>query len=160
MSVQIVFSLPLLALAACVFAFPEQRVLPIRRWHLAVVPLLIAAAMLILLYLPPSNDFREPQIWLTGLVAAVLGIARGALIGLRVDQGRGLLLLRRAREGFWIAVASAILVLADTLADPVGEVGSSFVKSIELALMTLSSFLIARNAALMVRSRDVPHHDL
>ena len=152
--------LAVLALAACVLAFPERRSQPIRRWRLTAVPLLIAAATLILLYLPPSNDLREPQVWLTGVVAAVLGLARGGLIGLRVDQGWGGLLLRRAPEGFWIAVLSAVLILADILGEPVGDLGSSVVKSVELALMALSSFLVGRNAVLATRSRDAPHHDL
>lgn len=164
MSAPIVFPFVLillaLALATCVFALRERRALPIRRWRLALVPLLIAAATFIVFYIPPSNDLREPQVWLTGLLAGVLGVARGALISLRVDQAWGRLLLRRAPEGFWIAVVSALFILADILADPVGEVGSSFIKSVELALMALLSFLIGRNAALVLRSRDAPHHDL
>ena len=74
----------------------ELRRWPIPRWRLAVPSLLIAAATLVLLYLPPSNDLSEPQVWMLALVAAVLGLARGALIGLHVDQGSGRLLLRRA----------------------------------------------------------------
>ena len=83
-----------LMLLACVAAFPELRQWSIPRWRLAVPSLLIAAATLVLLYLPPSNDLREPQVWMMALVAAVLGLARGALIGLQVDQASGRLLLR------------------------------------------------------------------
>jgi hypothetical protein len=150
----------LLALAACVVAFPEQRARPIRCRRLAVVPLLVAAATLIVLCLPPSNDLWDPQVWVMGVVAAVLGLARGAMLGLRVDQGYGELLLRRAPEGFWITVVSALLILADIVAEPFGRLDSSFVKTVELALVILSSFLVGRNAILAVRSRDAPHHDL
>lgn len=149
-----------LALLACVVAFPELWARPMPRWRLAVVPLPAVAATLLLLYLPPSNDLRDPQVWLMGLLAAVAGIARGAWIGLTVDQRWRKLGLRRAPEGFWIAALAAILIVADIVAEPFGEIGSSFIKTVELALTMLSSFLVGRNAALAVRSRDTPHHDL
>ena len=149
-----------LMISACVAAFPELRRWPIPRWRLAVPSLLIAAATLVLLYLPPSNDLREPQVWMMGLVAAVLGLARGALIGLDVDQGSGRLLLGRAPEGFWIATLAALLVVGDLLAEPLGHAGASFSQTVELVLAILASFLIGRNMALVMRSRDTPHRDL
>ena len=149
-----------LMLSACVAAFPELRRWPIPRWRLAVPSGLIAAATLVLLYLPPSNDLREPQVWMLALVAAVLGLARGALIGLQVDQASGRLLLRRAPEGFWIAALAALLVAGDLLAEPLGHAGASFSQAVELALAILASFLIGRNSALVMRSRDTPHGDL
>jgi MFS family permease len=162
MSAPTVFSflVVVLTLSACVAAFPEQRRSPVPRWRLALAPLLVAAATLVLLYLPPSNDLREPQLWMLALVAAVGGIVRGALIGLQVDQGTGRLLLWRAREAFWIAVVAALLVLGDLLAEPLGHVGASFSQTVELVLAILVSFLIGRNAALVMRSRDTPHRDL
>lgn len=149
-----------LMLSACAAAFPELRRWPIPRWRLAVPSWLIAAATLVLLYLPPSNDLREPQVWMMALLAAVLGLARGALIGLQVDQASGRLLLRRAPEGFWIVALAALLVVGDLLAEPLGYAGASFSQTVELALVILASFLIGRNMALVMRSRDTPHGDL
>jgi hypothetical protein len=149
-----------LMISACVAAFPELRHWPIPRWRLAVPSLLIAAATLVLLYLPPSNDLSEPQVWMLALVAAVLGLARGALIGLQVDQSSGRLLLSRAPEGFWIAIAAALLVVGDLVVEPLGHVGASFSQTVELAVAMLASFLIGRNTALVMRSRDTPHRDL
>jgi hypothetical protein len=154
------FLVVVLMLSACVAALPEQRHSPFARWRLALPPLLVAAATLVLLYLPPSNDLREPQLWTAALVAAVLGIVRGALIGLQVDQSSGKLLLRRAREGFWIAVVAALLVVGDLVVEPLGHVGASFSQTVELVLAILASFLIGRNTALVMRSRDTPHGDL
>jgi hypothetical protein len=149
-----------LMLSAGAAALPELRRSPFPRWRLAMPPLLVAAATLVLLYLPPSNDLREPQLWTAALVAAVLGIVRGALIGLQVDQNSGRLLLWRAREGFWIAVVATLLVVGDLLAEPLGHVGASFSQTVELVLAILASFLIGRNTALVLRSRDTPHGDL
>jgi hypothetical protein len=149
-----------LMLSAGAAALPELRRSPFARWRLAMPPLLVASATLVLLYLPPSNGLREPQLWTAALVAAVLGIVRGALIGLQVDQSSGRLLLWRAREGFWIAVVAALLVVGDLLAEPLGHVGASFSQTVELMLAILASFLIGRNTALVMRSRDTPHGDL
>ena len=110
----------LLTLAACIAAIPEQRARPFHYQRVVIVPLLLTVATLIVLYLPPSNDFWDLQVWLMGLAGAAMGIARGSLIGLKVDkEGRGLL-LRCAPEGFWIAIVVALLVLADIVAEPIG----------------------------------------
>ena len=154
------FLVLLLGLVACIVAWPGRRTVPLPRWRLAASAVLVAAAALTVVYLPPSNDLREPQVWMLALVAAVLGLARGALIGLQVDQASGRLLLRRAPEGFWIAALAALLVAGDLLAEPLGHVGASFSQTVELALAVLASFLIGRNSALVMRSRDTPHGDL
>jgi hypothetical protein len=148
-----------LLLAACVVTFPEQRAWPIPRWRLTLSPLLAAAATIVVLYLPPSNDLKEPAVWMVGLVAGVLGVVRGAMIGLQVDQRSGRLLLLRAPEGFWIAVVAAVVILGEHVVGPLGRVGDSG-HSVELVLVILSSFLAGRNAALLVRSNDTPHGDL
>jgi hypothetical protein len=161
MPLQLAFAslVTVLLLAACVVTFPEQRTWPTPRWRLALAPLLVAVATLVVLYLPPSNDLREPAVWMVGLVAGVLGVVRGALIGLQVDQRSGRLLLGRAPEGFWIAVVAAVVILSETVVGPLGGVGSSG-HTVELALVILSSLLAGRNAALVVRSSDTPHGDL
>jgi len=149
----------ILLLAACAITFPELRSWPIARWRLVLPPLLIAAATLVVLYLPPSNDLREPAVWMVGLVAAVLGMVRGGLIGLQVDQRSGRLLLGRAPEGFWIVAVAAVVGLAEHIVGPLGRFGSSG-HAAELALVILSSLLTGRNAALVIRSSDIPHQDL
>ncbi len=118
---------------------------------------LVAAAALTVVYLPPHNDLRETEIWLVGLPFIVAGIGRGAWIRLQVDHGQGKLLLARAPEEFWIAVVAVVLILVDIAGEPVGRTGSVYVKAIELALVILASFLVGRNAALLVRSRDAQH---
>jgi hypothetical protein len=148
-----------LLLAACVVTFPEQRAWPIPRWCLALSPLLVAAAAIVVLYLPPSNDLQEPAVWMVGLVAGVVGVVRGAMIGLQVDQRSGRLLLRRAPEGFWIAILAAVVILGEHVVGPLGRVGYSG-QPVELALVILASFLAGRSAALLVRSSDTPHGDL
>jgi hypothetical protein len=153
------FLVVLLGLVACIVAFPGRRAVPLPRWRLALSAVLVAAASLTLLYLPP-RDLRESEVWLMGLPFAVAGIGRGALIGLQVDHGQGKLLLARAPEELWIAVVTVLFILVDIVGEPVGRTGSVYVEAIELALVVLASFLVGRNAALLVRSRDAPQHDL
>ena len=99
------FLVVLLGLVACIVAWPGWRAVPLPRWRLVVSAVLVAAAALTVVYLPPHNDLRETEIWLVGLPFIVAGIGRGAWIGLQVDHGQGKLLLARAPEEFWIAVA-------------------------------------------------------
>jgi hypothetical protein len=154
------FLIVVLGLLACVVAFPGRRAVPLPRWRLAVSAVLLAAAALVLLSLPPHNALSEPEVWLVGLPIALAGIGRGAWIRLQVDHGQGKLRLARAPEEFWIAAAALLLLLVDIVGEPFGRTGSLYVKAIELALMILAGFLVGRNAALLVRSRDAPQQDL
>jgi hypothetical protein len=154
------FLIVVLAILACVVAFPEQRARPLSHRQLLSLPILLAAATAVSFYVPPSNDLRDPAVWMAALVAGLAGVGRGAFIRLEVDHRRGLLLLRRAPEAFWVALAAALLIAAGVLAEPVGRLDSSFVQTVELGLTVLTSFVIGRNAAVLIRSRDIPQHDL
>ncbi len=154
------FVIVLLGLLACLVAFPGRRAVPLPRWRLAVSAVLLAAAALVLLSLPPHDSLREPEVWLVGLPFFLVGIARGAWIRLQVDHGQGKLRLARAPEEFWIAVVALLLILVDIVGEPFGRTGSIYVKAIELGLVILAGFVVGRNAALLVRSRDAPQQDL
>lgn len=145
-----------LGLVACVIAFPGRWAVPLPRWRLAASAVLVAAAALVLLYLPPHNALREPEVWLVGLPFVLAGIGRGAWIRLQVDHGQGKLRLVRAPEEFWIAAAALLLLLIDIAGEPFGRTGSVYIKAVELGLVMLAGFLVGRNAALLVRSRDAP----
>jgi hypothetical protein len=153
-------SIILLGLLACIVAFPGRRPVPLPRWRLAVSAVLLATAALVLLSLPPHDSLREPEVWLVGLPFFLVGIGRGAWIRLQVDHGQGKLRLPRAPEEFWIAVLALLLILIDIVGEPFGRTGSIYVKAIELGLVILAGFVVGRNAALLVRSRDAPQQDL
>ena len=154
------FLIVLLGLLACIVAFPSQRAVPLPRWRLAVSAVLLAAAAFVLLSLPPHNALHEPEVWLVGLPFFLVGIGRGAWIRLQVDHGQGKLRLARAAEEFWVAVLALLLLLVDIVGEPFGRTGSVYVNAIELGLVILAGFVVGRNAALLVRSRDAPQQDL
>jgi len=147
------------ALAACFVTSAELGMRPVARWRLVLAPALALPPTLILLNAPPPELF-DPQVWMLALVFALAGVVRGALIAISVDHARGRVLMARAPEAFWIALGSALLIAAEIVAEPVGKLTSSFAETVELFLVVLTSFLVGRNAALLVRSRDAPHHDL
>ena len=149
-----------LALLACIVAFPGRREVPLGRWRLVLPPLLLAMAALLLLRLPPYDDLRDPEVWMIGIPFALGGVVRGALIGLQVDHGLGKLSLARAPEEFWIALLALVLILLDIADEPFGRLDSEYAQSLELGLVILASVMVGRNAAILVRSRDAPQHDL
>jgi hypothetical protein len=154
------FVVVLLGLLAAVVAFPGRRAVPLPRWRLAASAVLLAAAALVLLYLPPHNALHEPEVWLVGLPFLLAGIGRGAWIRLQVDHGQGKLRLARAPEEFWVAVLALLILLVDIVGEPFGRSGSVYVEAVELALVSLAGFVVGRNATLLVRSRDAPQQDL
>jgi hypothetical protein len=148
-----------LTLGACLVAARERRGRPVAPWHFLLVPLLLLVPTLVLLYLPPP-EFGDPEVWMLALVAGVAGVARGALVGLQVDHAKRRILVWRAPDAFWIAVVALLLIVLDVAAAPVGQLSSAFVGTIELALVVLTGIIVGRNAAILVRSRDAPQHDL
>ena len=147
------------AFAGCVVVLPEWKRRAVSRLRLVAVPLLGLVPTAVLLYLPPP-EFGDPQVWIVALVAGVVGVARGAMVGLRVDHAHGLIQLSRAPEAFWVMVGGLVLILLDVFAAPVGQIGSGFVGTVELLMVLLSFSLLGRNAAILARSFDTPHHDL
>jgi hypothetical protein len=150
----------LLALAACAAAWPERRGEPLMRWRLIVAPLLVGAATLVILYLPPFMDLYELEVWTVTLLAALGGAARGAWIDLKVDHLQRQVVLQRAPEGLWVAVLVVLLLVVAIASQPFGRLDSPFIQAVEVALGALWGFLVGRNAALLVRSRDAPQHDV
>ena len=147
------------AVAGCILVLPEWKRRAVSRRRLVVVPLLGLVPTAALLYLPPP-EFGDPEVWVVAIVAGVIGIARGAMIGLRVDHADGRIRLSRAPEAFWVMVGALLLILLDVFAAPVGQLGSGFVGTVELLMVLLTFSLLGRNAAIVVRSLDAPQHDL
>ncbi len=153
------FVVVVVAALGCVVVLPEWRRRAVSRRRLIVVPLSALVPTAVLLYLPPP-EFGNPEVWMLALVATVIGVARGALVGLRVDHARGRILLSRAPEAFWAMTGLLVLILLDVFAEPIGRLRSSFVGTVELLMVLLSFSLLGRNAAIVVRSFDAPQHDL
>ena len=109
------FLVVVLAIVACVVAYPERRARPLSYRRLLPLPLLMVAATVVLFYVPPSNDLGDPAVWMAALVSGVAGVARGAWVGLEVDHQQRRFLLRRAPEAFWIALAATALIAAESL---------------------------------------------
>lgn len=147
------------ASAGCILVLPEWKRRTVSRRRLVVAPLLGLVPTAVLLYMPPP-EFGDPQVWIVALVAFVIGIARGAMIGLHVDHADGRILLSRAPEAFWVLVGALVLILLDVFAAPIGQLGSGFVGTVELLMVLLTFSLLGRNAAIVVRSLDAPQHDL
>lgn len=147
------------AVAGFVVVLPEWQRRAVSRGRLVAAPLLGLVPTAVLLYLPPP-EFGDPQVWMVALVAIVAGIARGALIGIRVDHARGRVLLTRAPEAFWLMLGCVVLILLDVFAAPIGRLDSGFTGMVELLMVLLSFSLLGRNVTIVARSFDAPQHDL
>jgi len=150
----------LLGLLASVASFPELRAMPTLRWRLAAPPLLVGAASVLLLYLPPANDLAESGVWLIALPAAVVGLVRGMMVNIQVDHGTGKLLLEGAPEGFWIVACAVSGILFAVVGKRLDAQGWAYGPAVELLLVIASAYLIALNLVLAVRSYDAPQQDL
>src|SRR6266545_419807 len=83
------FLVVVLAIAACVVAFPEQRARPLPHRRLLPLPLLMTAATVVLFYVPPSNDLGDPAVWMAALLSGVAAWPAAPGSGSRSITGSG-----------------------------------------------------------------------
>lgn len=148
------------AVAAALSAVREGLGLPVKRWSLLLTPLLAAVSALVLISHPSLADLRRPGMWLFALVAVLVGIARGALLRLQVDNAWRLVRLRRAQDGLFATLLFLLLAIGEIALRIAGPAGVAYHPTVELGMLLIVSFLVGRAAAAWQRALHMPHVDL
>ncbi|MFI4998918.1 MAG: hypothetical protein ACHQK9_03465 [Reyranellales bacterium] len=94
-----------IAAAAC--AVPESRRRKIKRWWLLLLGLLASFSTAVVVAYPDILDLLQPEVWTLGLLAALVGAARGCWLGMDSDHVWDLVRLQRGFDSLCVAVALA-----------------------------------------------------
>jgi len=148
------------AVAAMLSSLREGRGLPVKRWSLLLTPLLAAVSALVLISHPSLADLRRPGMWLFALLAALAGVARGALLRMQADNAWRLVRLSRARDGLFATFLFLLLAIGEIALRLAGPAGAAFHPTVELGMLLVVSFLIGRAGAVWQRALHMPHVDL
>ena len=145
------------ALAAAIVIVPESIGRIVRWWWPAMVALLAALSALALIAYPTWGDLKNPGLWMFAILAAVVGVARGYLLRVDVDQIWGLVRLQRSYDTF---LAAVLLVALAAIEIMLANIGPADQPTMELGMTIAASYLVGLTAAVLFRARSEPHADL
>lgn len=145
------------ALAAVFTTIPECTGRIVHWWRPAVPALLAALSALALIAYPTWGELKNPALWMFAIVAAVVGLARGYLLQIDVDQIWSLVRPQRSYDGLLVAVLLMVLAVIEIL---LAAIGPADQPTMELGMTVAASFLVGRAAAVLFRVRSEPHADL
>lgn len=147
----------LCAIAATHSALPESTGRIVPEWRPAVTALLAAMSALALIAYPTWGELKNPGLWMFAILATVAGAARGHWLRVDIDHSWRLIRLQKAYDGL---IAAAGLVGLAMVEIALAAIGPADQPTMELGLTVVSSFLIGRSAAVLLRSRQEPQSDL
>jgi hypothetical protein len=131
-----------------------------RRWHLYGPPLIATFVALVPLASGPLSAQRA-IVWLLALGAGfAIGLIRGAMVRIQVDQMWALIRVPQAPCALVSVILIALLVAGRITADVAGPSGVVFLQPICAALAWCAGFLAGRAAAITARVRRAPHFEL
>jgi len=133
---------------------------PMRRWHLYGPPVIATFVALVPLVHGPAIAQRG-FVWVLALAAGfAIGLIRGALLRIQVDQMWQLVRVPQAPCALISVTLIALLVAGRIAADVMGPGGAVFLQPLTAALAWVAGFLAGRAAAIAARTRRAPHFEL
>ncbi len=148
------------AVAAAASAAREVRRRPIKRWRLLAPGLLATFSTTILLAYPDILDLLRTQVWLLGLLAALVGAARGHWMGLDSDHGWRLVRLSRGYDGFVVSLAVALFATIQFILEQKGDDDGPYEPTLEFVMIVASGYLLGRSVVAWFRAGSIHHVDL
>lgn len=157
------FAYFLLVLGATACALASRREVeakPTRLSHLYgafLAAALVALAPFLFLPLTPGGL----MVWSLALAAgAAIGLMRGVMMRIQVDQMWALIRLPQARCGLLAVSLIALLVVALIASRVAGPAGTDYLRPLAAALAWCAGFLGGRALAIASRVRRAPHFEL
>lgn len=155
----------LAAAGAVICAVPEARRRVMRPWQLLLAPALAGLSAFVMVIYPGLKELDQPEMWELAVICAVVGLVRGQMMPLDVDQVWNVLRLHRWREGMLAAIALLLVAIVGAIeAILVGPTRSpenpGFRLLFEIGMTSAAGFLIGRAGTLWFRIPHMPHQEL
>ncbi len=139
---------------------PQARGGVVRVWRLAVPPCFAGVEAFVLLAGIFDASWAHDAEWLAGLLlGGAIGHLRGWKLAVAVDHVRGLVLLRRANDG-WLAAFGLIVLSGIDFASAYLEIPIVEPQHIAAMAAFLAGYLGCRALSVVVRGVRTPHVEL
>ncbi|HTR87953.1 MAG TPA: hypothetical protein VMI56_25955 [Reyranella sp.] len=146
---------------AVTFGTWEQHTRPmVARWKLLLPPVCAVIATLALVGYPDPRDLMDLQRWTAAVAGLLVGVARGALLSLAHDKAHDTVRLRRAGDGFWLAIVLLVFVLVHAVIEVTLGTESPVEDLVEMVMLLSTGFLLGRGVTAWLRTGAAEHTDL
>ena len=151
----------LCAVGAAIGIVPESRGQTVSRWRLLLPGGLAAIAALVLILYPDILQLFRPELWTLGVVALLVGAARGRFIEKEMDQAWNLVRLTRARDGRWAAICLVVLAILEIVAElATPPEDHTYLPTVEFGTIIAAGYLLGRSFVAWAHAGTLDQSDL
>lgn len=150
----------LCAAGAVAASVGEARREPIPRRHLVLPGLFALLATVLVLAFPQPSDLMDVQFWFVLIVCLLIGVVRGAFIGMASDHYWRLVRLDRGIDALLAAIGVLVLAVIQAYIETSTGAENQAETTFEFVMSVISGYLFGRSIAAYFRARALHHHDL
>ena len=148
------------ALGSVVSAAGEVRRLPIARWRLLMPGAFALLAAVLMVAFPVMSDLFNVEFWTVLMVSVLVGVVRGAFIGMASDHYWNLVRLDRGVDPLLAALGVLLVAIVQAAIELSTGAENRAETTFEFAISVISGYLLGRSIAAWFRARALHHHDL
>ncbi|MBS0548036.1 MAG: hypothetical protein JSR24_09810 [Proteobacteria bacterium] len=148
------------AVGSVVSAVPECRREPFKRWRLLLPGSFAIVATILLFAFPDVTDLLQVQLWMVVVVSLLLGVVRGALLGMASDHYWKLVRLDRGIDAMVCAIVVLIVAAVQFAIEATTGAENRSESTFEFLMAVVAGFLLGRSIAVWFRAVALHHHDL
>ena len=148
------------ALCGVVSALGEARRRPIKRWLLLMPGAFAILAATLVLVFPKPSDLMDAQFWTVLVVCILVGVVRGAFIGMASDHYWRLVRVDHGIDALLAALAVLAVGIVQFAIEASTGAENHAESTFEFAMAVIAGYLLGRSVAAWFRARALHHHDL
>lgn len=138
----------------------ECRRVPFKRWRLLLPGSFAILATILLFAFPDAADLLQVELWMVIVVSVLLGVARGALLGMASDHYWKLVRLDRGFDALLCAVVVFVVAGVQFFIEATTGAENHSESTFEFMMAVVAGFLLGRSIAGWFRAVALHHHDL
>lgn len=148
------------ALGATVSAAAEAKRQPFKRWRLLLPGTFALLATILLIAFPTMTDLFDSGFWMVLVVSALIGVARGAFIGMASDHYWKLVRLDRGIDALLGAACVLLIAVLQFIIEVSTGAENHAETTFEFVMSVIAGYLVGRSIAAWFRAIRLHHHDL
>jgi cation transport ATPase len=148
------------ALGSVVSAAGEVRRQPIGRWRLLMPGAFALLATVLMIAFPTMSDLFDVGFWTVLVVSILVGVVRGAFIGMASDHYWSLVRLDQGVDALLAALGVLLVAIVQFAIEVSTGAENRAETTFEFAISVISGYLLGRSIAAWFRARALHHHDL
>ena len=133
---------------------------PIKRWRLLLPGFLALLAAILMIAFPTLSDLFDSGFWMVLVVSVLIGVVRGAFIGMASDHYWKLVRLDNGIDALAGAACVLLIAIVQFIIEVTSGAENRAETTFEFVMAVIAGYLLGRSTAAWFRARALHHHDL